>query len=248
MQVNTNKQYLISQPIENTDNSGGISHYELYYLCSISHYPIVLQVRKHAACYFLEFEGNLEKCCFDSCFALCLQKVMESSLAVGVFLDFSSKSLTVLQCEGYFFLPTVSSPQRQIKFHPRLWRMGWGQSAGCRAAGHPVWRPGQRTPQILHCLRVLNCPESWKRAIKDQPRADHIPEQMLAASQGRSLRKERHRFHSLLQRLTVAFSSPPASVWSQLRPSSEGDVQTVGDLANGLHRDPPGDADPLGLV
>lgn len=111
---------------------------------------------------------------------------------------------------GLFFPPAASHPQSRIEFHHRLWRMGRGWSAVWRAAGHPVWHPGQRTPQILHCLRALNCPESWHKAIKGQPRADRIPEQMLATSQDYRAHlwgKERHPFYWPLEKLTVTFST-----------------------------------------
>lgn len=145
---------------------------------------------------------------------------------------------------GLFFPPAASHPQSRIEFHHRLWRMGRGWSAVWRASGHPVWHPGQRTPQILHCLRALNCPESWHKAIKGQPRADHIPEQMLATSQDYRAHlwgKERHPFYWPLEKLTVTFSTLPASLWDQLRPIQfPGAIQTPGGLVSGLRKDHPG--------
>lgn len=133
---------------------------------------------------------------------------------------------------GFFFLPAAFHPQRQIKFHPRLWRMGRGRSAVWRAAGHPVWSPGQRAPQIVHCLRVLNCPGSWQKAIQDQPRAEPVPEQTLATSQEYRADlwgEARHPFYGCqkdwlwLSQLLLLPSQ------DQLRPTrSQGDIQTPG--------------------
>lgn len=106
----------------------------------------------------------------------------ESSLAMGVFLDFSYVCLTRLDREFFPFFPaTVSHPRGVDWIPPQTLRTGagvWGRRAGCL-----VWRPGLRTPRILHCLRVWNCPGSWQEAFKHQPRADHIPGQTVAPSQ-----------------------------------------------------------------
>lgn len=143
---------------------------------------------------------------------------------------------------GLFFPPAASHPQRRVGFHRRLGRMGRGWSAVWRAAGHPVWRPGQRTPQILHCLRALHCPGSWQKAIKGQARADYIPEQRLATSQQYGAHiwgKESHPFHCP-ERLWLSqlFLLPSGD---QVRPIQvPGTMQTLGSLGSGLHKDHPG--------
>ena len=93
------------------------------------------------------------------------------------------KSLTMLKGEGCFFPPPAAShPPGGLNSTPDSedWG-GGGGGRGCgwravwRAAGCPVWRPGPRTPQILHCLRGQHCPGNWPKAIKDQPKGRSHP-------------------------------------------------------------------------
>lgn len=130
-------------------------------------------------------------------------------------MEFSCEPLTRLNREGCF----SSCPQRWIKFHPRLRGLGRAWSAVWRAAGCPVWRPGPRTLWSLHCLRVGHGPGSWQKAIEDQPRADHIPEQMLAPSQEyRTASRRGKTSPPQTAEKTVAFSTLPASLLGQTWP------------------------------
>lgn len=141
---------------------------------------------------------------------------------------------------------TVPHPQKPIHPHPRPGGRG-GEGAVWRAAGHPLWRPGQRTPQAAHCLRGLNCPGSCQHAVKDQPRADHIPEQRLAASRESraGLRGRKDILPQAPEKAHCDFLNNP-----RFPPeASVGPAQFLGGLLlSGLHQGPPGGTGPPGLV
>lgn len=122
----------------------------------------------------------------------------QSTLAVAVFLDCSCKSLTVLKCEGYIFspccllpseeegyifFPCCLLPSEEDRIPPQTLESGAGVECcleGSRTSGLESW---SEDPQTVHCRRALNCLGSWRKAIKDQPRAGRILDQMLATSQ-----------------------------------------------------------------
>lgn len=150
--------------------------------------------------------------------------------------------------QGLYFLPPAASyPQRRIEFHPRLWRVGQGWSAVWRATGHPVSSPGQRIPQTVHCSRALNCPGSWQKAIKDQPRADRILDQMLATSQEVDFWGRKDILLQTAEKTCYGFLS--SSCFPRETPVGASSSQrSQGRLVIGRHRDHPVDAGPLGLV
>lgn len=137
--------------------------------------------------------------------------------------------------------------------------MGRGRSPVWRAAGHPVWRPGQRTPPPpTPRLYIEGTKLSWELSeCRQGPTQVHDGSHLrtdagyLPGVQGRPLRKERHpstdHGKDSLWLSQLSHSSPETSVGPC---SSQGDKQTWGGglLPNGLHQGRPGDEDPLGLV
>lgn len=149
---------------------------------------------------------------------------------------------------GGLFFPAASHPQRWIEFHPRLGRTGRGWRAVWRAAGCPVWCPGPRTPPDFTLFEDTTCPRSWQKAIKDQPRADRIPEQRLAASQEyRAASEQRKDVPSPDRGKDCGFLNsfcfrPRPGV---AHPVPRG-IQTPGGPGNEPYRGHSGDADPPG--
>lgn len=150
-----------------------------------------------------------------------------------MFLDFSCKSLTMLKGEGCFFPPPAAShPPGGLNSTPDSedWG-GGGGGRGCgwravwRAAGCPVWRPGPRTPQILHCLRGQHCPGNWPKAIKDQPKgrshprtdAGHPPSRLRLRGTRQPLRRGKMSLPQTVDE-TAPFSTLPASLLGQSWP------------------------------
>ena len=129
----------------------------------------------------------------------------------GVFLDFSCKSLKILKCDGYFSPPCSLPPSEAdwIPPQPEEWGGGGVRSGGLQAIRSVALVRGP--PQILHCLNALNCPGSWRKAIKTQsglhPRteAGYRP-----GGQGTSLRKGKTSLP--LTRNTVTFPTLLASL------------------------------------
>lgn len=166
---------------------------------------------------------------------------------MGVFLDFSSKTLRILKWEGCFSLlpPTLrggsnSTPDSEERGG------GGGLSGGLQDVLSGVLVRGP--PQILHCLRIRHCPRSWQKAIKDQPRADRIPEQRLAASQEyRAASEQRKDVPSPDRGKDCGFLNsfcfrPRPGV---AHPVPRG-IQTPGGPGNEPYRGHSGDADPPG--